>query len=59
MHCGLSEVKNTIYKPLSLEEYTIQEKYCDEHFLSYNEDISINFLSILCNKFARMAIMNF
>ena len=25
--------KNTIYKPLSLREYTIQEKYCDERFL--------------------------
>ena len=25
--------KNTIYKPLSLGEYTIQEKYCDERFL--------------------------
>ena len=23
-------------------------KYCDEHFLSYNGDMSINFLSILC-----------
>ena len=26
MHCGLSRVKNTIYKPLSLEEYTIYKK---------------------------------
>ena len=37
--------KNTIYKPLSLEEYTTQEKNCDERFLSYNRNISINFLS--------------
>ena len=36
IHCGLSRVKNTIYKPLTLEEYTIQGKYCDERFLSYN-----------------------
>ena len=55
MHCGLSRAKNTIYKPLSLEGYTIQEKYCDERFLSYNGDMSINFLSILCHQFARMA----
>ena len=25
--------KKTIYEPLSLEEYTIQVKYCDERFL--------------------------
>ena len=31
---ALSRVKNNIYKPLSLEEYTIQEKYCDEHLLT-------------------------
>ena len=56
MQCGQSRVKNTIYKPLSLEEYTIQETYCDERFsFSYNEDMSINFLSILCHQFARMA----
>ena len=30
-------------------------KYCDEHFLSYNGDMSINFLSILCHQFTRMA----
>ena len=47
--------KLTISKPLSLEEYTIQEKYCDERFLSYNGDMSINFLSILCHQFALMA----
>ena len=47
--------KNNIYMPLSLEEYTIQEKYCDERFLSYNGDMSINFLSILCHQFAHMA----
>ena len=51
--CGLSRLKNTIYKPQSLEEYTIQKKYCDERFLSYNEDMSIIFLSIFCNQFAR------
>ena len=55
MHCGLSRVKNTIYKPLSLRECTIQEKHCDKRFLSYNRDMSINFLSILCHQFARMA----
>ena len=44
-----------IYKPLSLKEYTIQEKYCDKRFFSYNGDMSINFLSILCHQFARMA----
>ena len=55
MHCGLSRVKDTIYKPLLLEEYTTQEKYCDKRFLSYNRDISIDFLlSILCHQFARM-----
>ena len=53
--CSLSRVKNTIYKPLSLEEYTIQEIYCDERFLMYNGDMSINFLSILCHQFARTA----
>ena len=37
-----------------VEEYTIQEKYCDERFLNYNGDMSINFLSILCQQFARM-----
>ena len=37
--------KNTIYKQLSLGEYTIQEKYCDERFLV------INFLSISCHQF--------
>ena len=46
MHCGLSRVKNTIYKPLSSEENTVQKKYCDERFLSYNGNMSINFLSI-------------
>ena len=46
--------KNTIYKPLSLEEYSIQEKYCDERFLSYNGDMSVNFLSISCHQLARM-----
>ena len=35
--------------------YTIKEKYCDERFLSYNGDMSINFLSILCHQFVRMA----
>ena len=39
----------------TLEECTIQEKYCDERFLSYNGDMSINFLSILCHQFALMA----
>ena len=53
--CGLSRVKNTIYKPLSLEEYTVHEKYFVERFFSYNGDMSINFLSILCHQFARMA----
>ena len=46
--------KKTIYKLLSFEEYTIQEKYFDERFLSYNGDMSINFLSILCHQFVRM-----
>ena len=45
----ISRVKNTVYKQLSLEEYTRQEKYCDERFLGYNGDMSINFLSILCD----------
>ena len=48
-------VKSAIYKPLSLEEYTIQEN-CSERFLSYNGDVSINFLSILCHQFACMAL---
>ena len=49
------QAKNNTYNPLSLEEYTIQEKYCDERVFSYNGDMSINFLSILCHQFARMA----
>ena len=37
------------------KKYTIQEKYCNERFLSYNGDMSINFRSILCYQFACMA----
>ena len=44
--------KNSIQKPLSIEKYTLQEKYCDERFLSYNWDTPIDFLRILCHDFS-------
>ena len=47
MHCGLSRVKNTIYKPLSLEEYTLQEKYCDERFLI----VTMGYVNQFCKHF--------
>ena len=37
--------------------YTIQEKYYDERFLSYNGDMSINFLSILDSIFQLFTII--
>ena len=34
-----NRVKNTIYKLLSLKDYTkVTGKYCDERFLNYNGD---------------------
>ena len=38
--------KKQYLQAATLEEYTIQEKYCDEYFLNYNWDMSVNFLSI-------------
>ena len=52
---ALWSIKGKKHKPLSLEEYIIQEKYCDERFLGYNWDMSIDLLSILRHQFARMA----
>ena len=59
IHCGLSRVKSTIYKPLSLKEYTIQEKYWDKRFLRYNggyvNQFSKHFMLLVCT----YGVMNF
>ena len=50
--------KNTTYKPLSLGEYTIQEKYCDERFLvtmGYVNQFSEHFMPSVCT----CGVMNF
>ena len=39
--------KNTIYKPLLLGEYTIQEKYCDKRFLSFLYVCMVNTIYLL------------
>ena len=39
---------------VKLSEYAVQEKYCDECFLGYNGDMSINILSTLCHQCAHM-----
>ena len=51
--------KNAICKPLSLEEYTIQEKYCDERFLRYNGGYVNKFSKYFMPSVCTYGVMNF
>lgn len=51
IHCGVSRIRNIVYKPLSLEEYTIGEKYCDEFYAFYDISVHVRCNAFLNNKF--------